>query len=220
MTYHESVKEKAKEMRLAGKSISEICRATGIAKSTCSIWMQKIPVTKEIQKRIDELQAAGTLKGLAAIAARREMAQRELDMEAANIWSRLSISDSKDFWQVCASLLFWCEGSKQLSNMVFSNSDPAMIKIYLGALRNGFKIDEKKFRIHLHLHEYHDVPKQIQYWSEITGIPAEQFSKPYIKPHTGKRKRDNYPGCVSLRYGEAKLARKLSAIYHAFVHTT
>jgi transposase-like protein len=216
MSYPKKVKDLARELRFAGKSISEICAETGIARSTCSLWMQEIPVTKEIARKMREHELRGRTKGLAAIAARRDIALKKLDDEALEIWSHLSIKNSKQFWQVCASLLFWCEGSKQLNNMMFSNSDPKMIQIYLKALRYGFDIDEAKLRIHLHLHEYHVVDEQIRYWSQITGIPQAQFNKPYIKPHTGKRKREGYPGCVSLRYGEARLARRMTAIYYAF----
>jgi len=84
----------------------------------------------------------------------------------------------------------------------------------LKSLRLGFALDESRFRGLIHLHSYHDPKKQLAFWSDVTGIPKSQFQKPYLKPNTGVRKRKNYQGCLSLRYGEAKIARKLDAIYH------
>ena len=116
-----------------------------------------------------------------------------------------------------AALLFWCEGGKRrLSTLTFINSDPSMIKTFLRALRKGFSLDERKFSITLHLHEYHSMVKQTEFWSVTTGIPGARFTQPYMKPHTGKRKREGYQGCISLNYHDARLARTLSALYHSF----
>jgi hypothetical protein len=96
------------------------------------------------------------------------------------------------------------------------NSDPALIASFLYAFRNSFKLDETRFSARIHLHEYHNEKRQIRFWSKVTGIPLCQFRKSYQKPHTKLRKREGYPGCISVRYGDAALARTLDAVYHAF----
>lgn len=213
------MKETALRLRKEGSSINDISTALSISKSSVSLWVRDVELPKAIRLKMRQHEIAGRTRGLSAIAARRDLANQVIAKSADEVWSSLALFDKKDFWKVCAALLFWCEGAKRLSNMAFTNSDPEMIALYLKALRKGFEIDEKKLSVQLHLHEYHDIEKQIAYWSRIMDIPVNQFNKPYIKPHTGKRKREGYPGCVSLRYGEARLARKLSAIYHAFVKT-
>lgn len=121
----------------------------------------------------------------------------------------------KKQWQIIAALIFWCEGSKrQLSSVKFINSDPKMIKLFLTALRNGFGINEHKLKALLHLHEYHNEEELKIFWSGVTGINKDRFHRSYIKPHSGKRKREGYKGCIALYYGEANLARKLDALYH------
>jgi hypothetical protein len=102
-------------------------------------------------------------------------------------------------------LVFYA-GNKSVS---FINSDPEMIKYFLDVFRKAFKVDEKKFRALIHLHEYHDIDKQTDFWSKITRIPKEQFTKPYRKENGGKRKRENYQGCVSIRYNDRKIAKEL-----------
>jgi hypothetical protein len=65
----------------------------------------------------------------------------------------------------------------------------------------------------VHIHEYHNETKQKVFWSKITGINLKQFQKSYIKPHTGKNKRNGYPGCACLKYYDYKIALDLANIY-------
>lgn len=219
MTYTNNVRNRVKKLRLCGKSIRQIASEVGLSVSTVSLWLRDMPKSVEMSRLIRRHEMRGRARGLAAIAAARDLQRRRLKTEAAATWIALNCRENDDFWRVCAALLFWCEGAKRLSNLAFANSDPAMIALFLSALRRGFAIDEGKLRVQLHLHEYHDVSRQIRYWSKVTGIPHSRFSRPYVKPHTGKQKRDGYPGCVSLRYGDARLAQKLSFIYHALAES-
>lgn len=77
-------------------------------------------------------------------------------------------------------------------------------------------IDERKFRVLMHLHEYHDEEKQRVFWSRLTNIPRSQFLKTFRKPHTGKRVKEDYPGCIAIYYNSSETARKLKAIYKVF----
>jgi hypothetical protein len=121
--------------------------------------------------------------------------------------------------QVFCALLYWAEGAKFTDNRLeFTNSDPDMIRAYLNLLRKGFMIDERKLRVNIHLHHYHEDLEQKRFWSEVTGIPLSQFNKSYIKPHTQKRIRENYPGCVRICYYSADTARKIKALYQEFIN--
>ena len=115
-------------------------------------------------------------------------------------------------------MLYWCEGEKHSPAMRFTNSDPQMLNFFLKLFRSAFKIDESKLRVCLHLHEYHDQRQQKIFWSKITGIPEVQFSKIYLKPNTGLSKKEGYPGCVSLRYFDHKIALELEALSRLLVN--
>jgi hypothetical protein len=115
------------------------------------------------------------------------------------------------------SLLFWAEGQKDVrAGVTFINSDPNMIQTFLKLFRHSFEVDESKFHALVHLHEYHDTKVQLEYWSKLTGIPLKQFWKPYLKPHTGKNKRIDYPGCISIRYLDSQFGKLLKMIYIEF----
>lgn len=51
------------------------------------------------------------------------------------------------------------------------------------------------------------------YWSKLTKISISQFSKSYIKLHTGKRKRKGYKGSVRIRYYDSDLEKEIREIY-------
>jgi len=110
-----------------------------------------------------------------------------------------------------------CEGRKNYFNGVaFTNSDPKLVTLFLKLLREGFEIDERKFRVCVHLHGYHNASNQIAFWSRITKIPREQFIKPYLKPNTANRIRQDYQGCVSVRYHSNDLVKMLLAFSESF----
>jgi len=83
---------------------------------------------------------------------------------------------------------------------------------FVALLRTTFVLDESRFRVCLHLHDYHDPAEEMRFWSELTSIPAQQFLKPYHKPHTQKRIRAGYRGCAQIRYYDVSVARKLLAL--------
>lgn len=110
--------------------------------------------------------------------------------------------------------LWWCEGSKDLRDGVrFTNSDSGTIRFFLGLMRTVFRIDEGRIRLMLHLHEYHDMEAQKAFWAGVAGISQDQLYQPYLKPRTGLRKREGYQGCVTVRYGDVKIARILKAAW-------
>jgi hypothetical protein len=113
------------------------------------------------------------------------------------------------------SLLYWCEGSKNDRRVVFMNSDPLLVKAYLKLLRAAFSINEEKIRAVLHLHEYHNIKKAIKYWSKITKIKTNNFFI-YHKNNSGKRKKTNYYGCLSIRYGDSKILDEILLIIRRF----
>jgi hypothetical protein len=208
-------------MRRAGESLEAISSALKIAKGTASVWLRDLRLSETAKRRLSGNSERGRRKGRQRIATDRAVRQADLAAEATKAVDSVVGNRDRRFWQLCAALLFWCEGSKRpLSTLRFANSDPALISAFLTALRLGFGLDESRFRALVHLHEYHDEAKTMAFWSKLTSIPLAQFHQPYHKPHSGKRQRDGYMGCLSLRYNDANLARKLSALYYAFAQKT
>ena len=66
----------------------------------------------------------------------------------------------------------------------------------------------------MQIHETADVEAAQQFWHEVTGAPANQFTKPTIKRHNPKTNRknvgDDYHGCLRISvYRGSALYRKI-----------
>ena len=207
---------RARKLRGKGYSFNEISRELNIAKSTASVWLRDIRLSKTAIKRLKSRRLLGAEKTRNTKRLKREEVNNFLAREALDFLN--SVKLNKDHIKLFCALLFECEGTKDTSGGIcFVNSDPRLIKTFLFLLRSGFKIKEKKLRVVLHLHDYHSERDQIVFWSKLTDIPKSQFSKPYRKPHTGKRVKDEYQGCVSIRYYDSVLARRLAALSRAIL---
>lgn len=202
---------------------AEIARELEIAKSTAYSWTHGLHLSQGEKNRSEaRLRVAQQAKvtHLAALNKQRHKERDDLLGESARkIVEHAPLS--LDHKKLLCSVLFWCEGGKDVRGGIqFINSDPAMIQKFLSLLREGFPIQENKFRALIHLHEYHNQEKQLRFWSKVTEIPISQFHKPYLKPNTGKNTRIGYPGCVSIRYLDSALGKLLKMIYSEFGKST
>lgn len=212
MTYPLSIKEQAKQLRKKGYSIKEVAGELGIAKSTSSIWLRDVQLSQKALTRLKNRGILGQQKSRLVKRKKREQSAQKYVLWAKNKLKHLP--KSKTALQIYCSILYWAEGGKFTDNhLQFTNSDPSMVKVFLNLLRKGFDIDEAKLRANIHIHEYHKDQAQKDYWSKITNIPIEQFYKSYKKPNTGKRIRNNYPGCVRICYYSADTTRRIQALY-------
>lgn len=218
MSYKFSVKEKAIQLRKQGFSLKEISEKLHIAKSTSSAWLENIPLSIGAQNILAEKQILGQYKSILVKKEKRE--KEDKAREEVAIKTLRSMQFSQEQMKLYCSLLWWCEGNKDMGLVKFTNSDPTLIQNFLFTLRSSFALDESKFRVLVHIHAYHSDEKQKKFWSDITKIPLQQFHRSYQKSSTGKRKHEDYQGCIAVTYYDAKIAKELEAIYNAFTLTS
>lgn len=204
-------------MRREGHSLSEISGILRVSKSSASNWARGIELSLKARNSILVKRKQANEKS-----ALTHQSQTRRNLEQANTFAKEvlgNISYSIDQARLICALLYWCEGekSKNDKSLIFTNSDPTLVKTFLRNLRKGYAIDEKKFRVCIHLHHYHNPKKQLIFWSEVTTIPLEQFTKPYQKQNGGRNVRKGYAGCASVRYYDVRIARQVHAIARAFL---
>ena len=88
------------------------------------------------------------------------------------------------------------------------------------ARRRGrfFEIDEARLRVQLYLHEGLDLEAAIAYWSELTDVPPEQFTKPYrAVPDPSIRRAKHVYGCPSIRYSCSRTHRAVMGLVEALL---
>lgn len=120
------------------------------------------------------------------------------------IKTNLTIAETK--LKIAGVMLYWAEGTLKRSTVDFANGDPRMVKIFLKFLREICGVDDRRLRVYLYAYEYQDIEKLKSYWCNVTAIPKEQFTKPYIRvgsPNNSDRKL--LYGLVHIRYNDIKL---------------
>ncbi len=203
------------ELRKLGHSVKELHEEIGVSKSTISKWIQTVPLSQKAQKRLRDRSTKARIKAEETI--REKTRQKNI---VARDFANDTLDSSKidqNIQAVLCSMIYYCEGNKELKGVTFTNSDPGLIRSFLVLFRNSFSLDEGKFRVLMHLHDYHNEKEQKLFWSNITQIPYNQFNKSYIKKSEHKYKKEGYMGCIKVVYGDVSIARKLSAIAKTFM---
>lgn len=209
--YSNEIKEKVEEMRKSGKTYKEIQSVFKIPKSTLSDWLgEKYKGSFNMSQHLSKIRV---LANEANRNKSREL-RNNLNQKIKKVVSGISTSD-KDFQKAILISLYSAEGSKGDGALVFANTDPKIISVYLKTLRNNFKLDEKKFRVRVHIHHYHKKEDVFMFWSKLTKIPIKQFNKVVIKERSATKKfRRNYMGICFVIYHDTWLRREIIEMYN------
>jgi len=216
MAYHINIKNSAIKLRRLGYSLNEIHDKLKVSKSVISGWVRDLSMSEKAKTRLlKKIKIGQFISAENKKRKTRQIIETYFEKAIKNL-RRVRINDNLS--KLICSLIYWCEGTKNLnSGISFANSDPQLVRTFLKLFRNSFNLDENKFRVCVHLHEYHNSKKQLKFWSDVTGINQGQFLKPFLKKNTGKIIRNDYNGCVSIRYHDTAIARQLLMTAKAFL---
>lgn len=210
------VKEKLKaiSLRKKGYSIKEISRSLSVAKSSVSLWVRNVKLNETAKQRLLSRIKLGQYNSGEKKKALKDLVN--IRLKEAILSEYRNVKLSKATQKLLCAFIYWCEGAKDDGGIAFTNSDPYLTNFFLKLLIEAYGAEKKKFVARLHMHKYHNIKKQEKFWQDILGLKPSQFRKAYLKPNTSKRYRENYPGCISLRYYDSILARKLMFLAQAF----
>lgn len=218
MINNTSKKEKAIFLRKQGKTYSEILSVVPVAKSTLSVWLQSVDLSKKQKQRVSKKKLDGAKKGAEARRKQRIDKQNKIFSEARNDIS--SISNRELF--IIGVILYWAEGSKEKeyhpgSPFQFSNMDPRIISIILTWLFKVCKIHKNMLIFNIFLHRSHEerLEEVKDYWAKVTGFPKDKFTTVYWKKDKVKTLRKNigekYYGVLKIKVRESSsLVRKIA----------
>jgi hypothetical protein len=122
-----------------------------------------------------------------------------------------NLSRNEEMLRVTGLMIYWAEGSKRTNHTVdLANSDPSMILLFLKFIKTIYKLDEGRLHVLLYCYSNQNQVELMKYWSELTHIPLNQFSKPYIRNDYNLGKNDRMPyGLVHIRYSDKKLLQQI-----------
>lgn len=209
------LKSKVLELRSRGYSIKELAKQFNISKSTVSVWTRDIKLSNSARARLLSRIKFGQYISGQIKKERTDKLKRSLTHQAVKDVASLKHNDLTA--KVLCAIIYWCEGNKQDNSVRFTNSDPYLVRCFMDLLVKHFQVSRKKFKARIHLHGYHDSAVQTKFWSQKLNISTGQFDKPYLKPNTRKRIRENYPGCINICYYDTIVARKLLYLAKAFL---
>lgn len=219
--YTKRTKVSANKLRLRGKNYREIKELLGIPKSTLSTWFSK--KYAHIFDKKAQLIHLAKIRPIArqSVRLRIERRDNEINRSVSQLLQKLEHSELVN--KLALGLLYWAEGAKhtKVSGLIFVNTDPIMMRLFVELLRISYNLDESKFRVRIHLHYYHEKRILLKFWSELLNIPKRQFATPFLKPRSKKKRfRKNSKGICLLRYADSNIRRELLAIGHIFAENS
>ena len=199
--------EKARELRAQNLTLADIAAELGVAKSSVSLWVRDVPFTPSKRRYGPRVRPNALM----------QRKQDEIAWANDNGSRRIGPLSEREFL-VAGAALYAGEGAKRDGMVVFTKSDPALMVTFVAWLRHFFPVDESRLRVRLYLHDGLDVDAAIEFWAQVTGVPAAQFHKPQRpKADPSRRGAKHIHGCASLQYTCAKTHREVMGLVRALL---
>jgi len=188
-------KFKAIQLRRRGLSYSEIKKEVNVAKSTLSLWLKHVLLKPEQRKRLYTKQIQLLSRGSQS---QKERRAREVENIIGNAEKEIRIPLPKETFHLVGAALYWAEGSKG-KMFEITNSDPHLILFIVQWIKSAFKISAQNLKARLNIYPQQNEKEIKKFWSDLLGIPVENFGKSYIKPLSkGYKKNNLYYGTIRI----------------------
>lgn len=199
-------KEAAIKLRKLGKSYNQINSLLKIPKSTLSIWLKNIKLSKKAQIKIQSRTNVAISKLIARNKQKTFIAKEKHD-KMYELGMKESGKLLKDSLFLLGVSLYWAEGYKRgatgskWKSIDFTNSDPQMIEIMVLFFIKFLHLKKSDIKIQIMIHNKKDIDKSINFWHNLTGIPKTNFIKTCLSLSSASlQKRGN-----RLQYGTIHL---------------
>jgi hypothetical protein len=199
--------ERARVMRAEGRTLLDIARQLGVAKSSVSLWVRDVQFTPSKRRTGPQRRPHPFHEA--------KLAQIAL-CDAEGLARIGTLSDAA--FLAAGVALYAGEGAKRDGSVMFANTDEGMVRFFCAWLRRFFVIDEPRLRVRVYLHEGLDLEAAEGHWSAVTGIPREQFRKPYravADPSIRSTKHEH--GCVYVFYSCTVTHRQIMGMIRALL---
>jgi hypothetical protein len=198
--WHDGLEE-VRRLRQGGKSLVEICEATGISKATVYSWIKDLPVPRRVLENINSVALSNLAKGRADTQwkwrGKREQSYRDGLEESEKM---LSDRMMRDF--IC---LYLAEGDKKSRGRVgIVNTDPKIIGVADRVLAR-LTAKPRIYRLFCSMEEKDNLTT---FWSDVLGVGREKII--FQEKKKRGRRRAEY-GLLSITICETSLKCRLTA---------
>lgn len=185
-------------LRAHGLSYAEIAAIIPVGKGTLSAWCRDVELTDQMRARL----AAASQTELARRVRGRHIHEAAVERhDAIRAAARAEVPALMDNpgW-VAGLVAYWSEGAKTSRDVRFSNSDPALCRLFVRWVQRWLGAEPDDLVPRLSLHSGQDQAERVAWWSVELGIPVERFGATSIKPEgTGHRKKRLWAGTAAIR---------------------
>lgn len=190
-------KEKAVQMRKRGKSYRQIHSELKIPMGTLSGWFSDIDWSKDVARQLSrEAQKSHTVRLVELNKLRGQHLKRAYEAARQEAAKELEMLKYNPLF-ISGIMLYWGEGGKNPRDGVkLANTDPKMIGFYVEFLTKACRIPID--RIKAHVLYYPDLQENIcrAYWSRMSRIPVENFTKSTLIQGRHEIRRLNWGVCM------------------------
>ncbi len=193
-------REAARRLRREeGLALRVIAARLGVAVSSVSVWTRDIELTEAQHARLRQANPIYNqqLRGQAGRSASARAA-RLAAQEHGRGMARQGIPE-----HLAGCMLHWAEGSNARNSVVFTNSDPEMLRAYLRFLRGPCQVEDDRISlsVNCHLNNGLSVDEIEAWWLAQLGLPASALRAATVnRPSSASRWGRNV-----LVYGTARL---------------
>lgn len=213
--------EKVRNFRRKGLSYREIAKKCLTSKSNVSLWCRDIKLSPA---QYDKL--VSNKKRILDLGSKRLHEIREKEIAQVKEVAKQEIVNKSidDFtFFVAGAMLYWAEGCKT-NGLYVANSDERIILFMLKWFKKFLHINNSQIKAHLHIHIQDNDLMIKKYWSQLTGIPLQNFGKSFIKlPGTGHRKNILLHGIIRIQIsgkGIENMRHRIMAWVEQIYHIT
>jgi len=209
------VKEKELARRLRkeeGLSLGDIAKKVGVAKSSVSLWVRDIGLTKDQE---DKLKSQNPLYSR--------------QKSANNKWSKYNLDNRyrcqkkgrKKVQNGCSDLykmgcmLYWAEGSKYRNSVVFCNTDLNMLLLFKKFLQKEFNLQNNSFTlcVHAYVSDTITIGEIEHYWVNSLSLDNSNLRKSVVNhsPSSSKgfRKNKHIYGCCRIQINKTDIVQEI-----------
>jgi hypothetical protein len=122
--------------------------------------------------------------------------------------SSLSVVNRRN---IAGCMLYWAEGSKMRNSLQFCNSDPEMVRFFVGFLRRYFDLEDEQIRLTCYLYPDHERQQRAieTYWLDTTGLTQASLCRSVVNRISRSSKKKRFR---SLSYGTCRIVVNRTAV--------
>lgn len=208
----------ARDLRSEGYTYSEIIKTLDIhlPKSTLATWCSGVKISSAFRDSYKEKKLQRMhLAQVASLKVRKKKKDEYFQsLKRENIIIVKALKNNAAAKLVLAAL-FLGEGSKNTKGtLVFANSNPGIIRLFLNLLRRCYIVKESSLRCTVQCRADQNTFSLEKFWSHQTKIPPQQFYRSRIDPRSiGKiSKFKQYKGVCRIDYLSAHTYHDLTVL--------